>query len=73
MVAKFRAYLHEAAREMASVRGQLRGATISRQEIAENRSSVQGIVGKRSGGAIHVFPPPPSELFIVIRRERKVA
>jgi predicted acylesterase/phospholipase RssA len=25
------------------------------------------------GGAIHAFPPPPSELFIVIRRERKAA
>ena len=26
-----------------------------------------------SGGSIHAFPPPPSELFIVIRRERKAA
>jgi hypothetical protein len=26
-----------------------------------------------AGGAIHAFPPPPSELFIVIRRERKAA
>jgi hypothetical protein len=30
-----------------------------------------GSVG--SGGAIHAFPPPPLELFIVIRRERKTA
>jgi hypothetical protein len=43
------------------------------QEIAENRSLVYKIVGKSSGGAIHAFPPPPSELFIVIRRERKAA
>jgi hypothetical protein len=31
------------------------------------------IVAIGSGGAIHAFPPPPSELFIVIRRERKAA
>jgi hypothetical protein len=29
--------------------------------------------GVRASGAIHAFPPPPSELFIVIRRERKAA
>jgi hypothetical protein len=38
----------------------------------------EGIAAERpvflgSGGAIHAFPPPPSELFIVIRRERKAA
>jgi len=27
----------------------------------------------RVAGAIHAFPPPPSELFFVIRRERKAA
>ena len=29
--------------------------------------------GFRARGTIHAFPPPPSELFIVIRRERKTA
>jgi site-specific DNA recombinase len=39
--------------------------------------TLPGPLLKRSSGgvtrAIHAFPPPPSELFIVIRRERKAA
>src|SRR5262245_22134335 len=32
-----------------------------------------GVTEGSGGGAIHTFTPPPLELFIVIRRERKAA